>query len=836
MDQTIPIKKIGFTNLLTASFQIAILLLALYFTSLHSYLLFHTIVEMTGVVIMAVIFLIVWNARRYIDNGFFVLLGISLVFIAGTMILHTLSYKGMHIFHDDDANLPTQLWIAGRYLMAGTFFLAPLFIKRKFDIPLTIITYALIFVFIILSIFYWKNFPVTYIQGVGLTHFKTDSEYIIAFLFAVSAMFINIHKENFDRRTRRLIVGSLIFSIVSELFFSEYVSVYEATNLIGHLTLIISYYFLYLGIIEIALRRPSLNFYRNLILSRTAIKNSEEKLRKMNEILEEKVLSRTFDLKQINEKLNARNLLLKLATLHSSRKKYLNELVKLLKTWSGCSSVGVRILNESGHIPYNAHFGYSKKFWEKENWLSARKDECVCTRVFRGRTDPQDFKMTSDEGSFYCHNLNEYYSDLTNDEKKRFRGTCSQQGYVSLGVVPIWHGKKIMGVVHLADREKNKITREKIEFIENLSPLIGSAIHKYNTLDSLEKSKRALSVLSDGNHILIHARNEKELLNNVTQMIVNKGGYAIAWIGYINKTNRMVEAAAQAGIEKEKLNEIIRSLSTSGNIKGSAMEVIGNGKVRIRQNIQEDPEYSYLRKNAIIYKFKSSICLPLKNNGSIFGALTIYAKESVAFDKNEIKLLEELANDMAYGINALRTRVAKERSEHQLLESYNHLGMLNRKISVLLDLDKTARVKKDAGSYILETAINLSQADLGLLYKYNDEEEGRFSLLSYRGVGKKLGDELRNFSNEAHKFLSLLVKRQSIMEVRSDIYKLGCFNINNKVRCYLIIPLLKRKTGKLKGAIFLGYVNDKKLFNQELEFYNVFERHASSALFNAKVL
>jgi len=58
----------------------------------------------------------------------------------------------------------------------------------------------------------------------------------------------------------------------------------------------------------------------------------------------------------------------------------------------------------------------------------------------------------------------------------------------------------------------------------------------------------------------------------------------------------------------------------------------------------------------------SSVSLPLKRNGRSFGALTIYSALLNAFDAEEVTLLVELANDLGYGIQAIRTRVAHERA------------------------------------------------------------------------------------------------------------------------------------------------------------------------------
>jgi putative nucleotidyltransferase with HDIG domain len=63
------------------------------------------------------------------------------------------------------------------------------------------------------------------------------------------------------------------------------------------------------------------------------------------------------------------------------------------------------------------------------------------------------------------------------------------------------------------------------------------------------------------------------------------------------------------------------------------------------------------------------MALPLKDTSGVFGALTIYAADTNAFASDEIQMLTELANDISYGIAALRDREGREEAERQLLGS-----------------------------------------------------------------------------------------------------------------------------------------------------------------------
>src|SRR6056297_1031454 len=97
---------------------------ALYLVQLRNYLLFHSLAELGSILIAAVVFLITWNAREELDRSFLVVLGVSYLFVAGVDLLHVLTYKGMGVFPDTGPNLPTQLWVLGRYLEAGSLLAA----------------------------------------------------------------------------------------------------------------------------------------------------------------------------------------------------------------------------------------------------------------------------------------------------------------------------------------------------------------------------------------------------------------------------------------------------------------------------------------------------------------------------------------------------------------------------------------------------------------------------------------------------------------------------------------------------------------------------------------
>jgi signal transduction histidine kinase len=273
-----------------------LVLFGLYLTSLYNYLLFHSLAEIFSIVIAFSIFVLAWNSRRFLSNGYLLFLGMAYLFIAGLDLIHTLAYKGMGVFPGYDANLPTQLWIATRYLESLSLIVALLFLRRKFNPYFVFIGYTVVISILLGTVFYWHVFPDCFIEGSGLTPFKKISEYIISLLLAASIALLFQKREDFDAGVFHLLIVSIVFTIGSELAFTFYISVYGFSNLVGHFFKIISFYFIYKALIEVGLTQPYNLLFRNL-------RQSEAALKAYSERLEEMVEERTWELRETQEQL-----------------------------------------------------------------------------------------------------------------------------------------------------------------------------------------------------------------------------------------------------------------------------------------------------------------------------------------------------------------------------------------------------------------------------------------------------------------------------------------------------------------------------------------------------
>ncbi len=277
-------KKSSFSILLGV-----LLLFGLYLTSLNNYLLFHSLAEIFSVVVACAIFMLVWNARRFLDNTYLLFIGVAYLFIGGLDLIHTIAYKGMGVFQGGSTNLPTQLWIAARYVESLSLLVAPFFLGRKLKLYFLFLGYLLASFLLLGSIFYWNIFPICFVEGVGLTLFKKISEYIISLILLGAIAMLFTKRREFDPSVLRLLITSIVLTIASELAFTFYAHAYGLTNLIGHYLKIISVYLIYKALIETGLMRPYILLFRDLKESEDALRESEEKYRSMMEGMKDPV-------------------------------------------------------------------------------------------------------------------------------------------------------------------------------------------------------------------------------------------------------------------------------------------------------------------------------------------------------------------------------------------------------------------------------------------------------------------------------------------------------------------------------------------------------------------
>ncbi|MGE5568232.1 MAG: MASE3 domain-containing protein [Rhodospirillales bacterium] len=255
---------------------IALLLLALGGARLAGHLFFHSIAELFTIAVLWGVFFVAWHSRRFLDNHYLLLIGISSLSVGAIDAVHTLAYKGVDVIPGAGADHATQLWIAGRYVQSGSFLAAPLFLRRRLKPGPALAVYGVVTAALIASIF-GRVFPACYIEGSGLTEFKIWSEYAVILALLASAGLLVRNRAEFDRSVLRSLLAANGLMAGAEVGFTLYDDVYGAANVIGHFLKFVAFYFIYQAIIVTGVVRPFDLLFRNLVRSEEALRRSDER-------------------------------------------------------------------------------------------------------------------------------------------------------------------------------------------------------------------------------------------------------------------------------------------------------------------------------------------------------------------------------------------------------------------------------------------------------------------------------------------------------------------------------------------------------------------------------
>jgi PAS domain S-box-containing protein len=193
---------------------------------------------------------------------------------------------------------------------------------------------------------------------------------------------------------------------------------------------------------------------------------------------------------------------------------------------------------------------------------------------------------------------------------------------------------------------------------------------------------RALRLLSSSNQAIMQGFEEHALLTEVCKLIVETGGYRMAWVGFAeHDEERAVRPIARFGEESGYLEDAHISWADTERGRGPTGTAIRTGVTQINQDFTQDSRVEPWREAAIARGYRSNIAIPFFCERGVCGALTIYSEQVNAFGRREVELLEELADNLTFGIMVLRTRAEREQAMERLRQSEEHFRLLTENAS-----------------------------------------------------------------------------------------------------------------------------------------------------------
>lgn len=188
--------------------------------------------------------------------------------------------------------------------------------------------------------------------------------------------------------------------------------------------------------------------------------------------------------------------------------------------------------------------------------------------------------------------------------------------------------------------------------------------------EALQRKSRALDMLSKCNEALVFEQDEGKLLEKICQICVEKGNYILSWVGFAQQDpQKSVLPVAQFGFNENYLETAKITWDDSPYGRGPAGTAIRKNKIVTINDAASDPTFKPWKEGALKRGYSSIISLPLNLFGNSIGVFTLYSKEANAFKSDEIELLKELANDISFGIESLRTRESQRLLQNELMAS-----------------------------------------------------------------------------------------------------------------------------------------------------------------------
>ncbi len=217
-----------------------------------------------------------------------------------------------------------------------------------------------------------------------------------------------------------------------------------------------------------------------------------------------------------------------------------------------------------------------------------------------------------------------------------------------------------------------EITSDRIVFNGQMARLVlaHDITERLRAERELSRVSRAQRLLSRCIEAQVRATDESTLLGEICQIAVDVGGYRMAWVGYAhNDAAHTITPVAQAGDEAGYLSDI--TLTWSEGVPtgmGPGGRTIRSGRATVATDITIESAQFHWHARAVECGYRGVICLPLRDAERTFGLLGLYMAEVQSVSDEEIELLQQLADDLAFGINNLRSQHERKLLQNALMK------------------------------------------------------------------------------------------------------------------------------------------------------------------------
>lgn len=214
---------------------------------------------------------------------------------------------------------------------------------------------------------------------------------------------------------------------------------------------------------------------------------------------------------------------------------------------------------------------------------------------------------------------------------------------------------------------------------------------------------RLYRVLSATNHAVVRIHDKKELLNEICRIVVDAGGFTMAWAGLFNGEKELIEPIAMSGRVEGYLDRISISTDDIPHGRGPTGTAFRMRRPVVSNDIERDPAMEPWRTDALERGYRSLAAFPFALDTGNAGVITFFASEPGFFTDPIIGLFHELSLDISSALRALDHEEKRLAAEDDLKRSelrYRRLFQTAQDGILILDGDTGEII--DANRFILD--------------------------------------------------------------------------------------------------------------------------------------
>jgi diguanylate cyclase (GGDEF)-like protein/PAS domain S-box-containing protein len=304
-------------------------------------------------------------------------------------------------------------------------------------------------------------------------------------------------------------------------------------------------------------------------------------------------------------------------------------------------------------------------------------------------------------------------NDVANDPRIRFKQEHAQRGIRSLAAFPLMLSDKVVGVVALHAAEPGFFDHEEVRLLTELVGDISFGLEHIDKEQKLERLNRVYAVLSGINTMIVRVRDRDELFRESCRIAIELGRFGLVYVGLVDDAAQQIRPVAWAG-DHPDLAQRPRPLGPTGpGREGTASQAIRTKRAVVENSITPDSRTLTYPEEVLKRGYRSVGSFPLVVDERAVGVLGLFAGEPGYFDAQEIKLLEELAGDIAFALEHIEkeekldylayydsiTGLANRTFFHERLEQYvREASRGQRRLAVLMvDIERFRTINDSFG-------------------------------------------------------------------------------------------------------------------------------------------